>query len=364
MKINLYDNIRKYRKNIGLTQEQLAEAMGVSVGAVHKWEAGLSTPEITLIVKLAAFFDTSVDVLLGYEMKDNRQEAVQGRLWECFNNHDLSGLEEAEQALVKYPNSYNIAYVSATLYMVFGEQAENKKWLHRALELFGECKRLISQNNDPTINLMTLQGNEAMIYYKLGEPKRTAKLLEECNAGGYYDDLIGLAYTLPLNDAEKGKQYLFRSFISNIYHMINLIPGFVKIYVCKKDYRTAENYMDWMDSVLDGLKKENVIDPLDKIRSSFMVCRAYIQVHTSKKREAKKTLSEAKKAAEQFDKNPNYDLGDMRFTDTSVHYTSYDILGETAADGIEATVRLLNDPELNKLRDEILKENAPIKGRK
>ena len=95
-----------------------------------------------------------------------------------------------------------------------------------------------------------------------------------------------------------------------------------------------------------------------------MVCRAYIQIHSGKKREAKKTFTEAIKAAEQFDENPNYELGDMRFTDTSVHYTSYDILGETAADGIEATVSLLNDPELNKLRDEIRKENRLIKGKK
>lgn len=44
MEMKLAENIRGYRKQRGLTQEQLAEALGVTVGAVHKWEAKLSTP--------------------------------------------------------------------------------------------------------------------------------------------------------------------------------------------------------------------------------------------------------------------------------------------------------------------------------
>lgn len=42
MKSNINENIKLYRKEKGFTQEQLAEAMGVSVGAVSKWESGIS----------------------------------------------------------------------------------------------------------------------------------------------------------------------------------------------------------------------------------------------------------------------------------------------------------------------------------
>lgn len=42
MNIKLADNIRAFRKARSLTQEQLAEALGVTVGAVYKWEAGSS----------------------------------------------------------------------------------------------------------------------------------------------------------------------------------------------------------------------------------------------------------------------------------------------------------------------------------
>ena len=40
MTIQLAQNIRTFRKQRALTQEQLAEVLGVTVGAVYKWEAG------------------------------------------------------------------------------------------------------------------------------------------------------------------------------------------------------------------------------------------------------------------------------------------------------------------------------------
>ena len=72
METSIAENIRIYRKQLGLTQEQLAETMGVSTGAVYKWEAKASMPELRTIMDLADFFDVSVDTLLGYQMKDNR----------------------------------------------------------------------------------------------------------------------------------------------------------------------------------------------------------------------------------------------------------------------------------------------------
>ena len=53
MVITLAENIRKCRKERALTQEQLAEVLGVTTGAVYKWEAKLSLPELELIVRMA-----------------------------------------------------------------------------------------------------------------------------------------------------------------------------------------------------------------------------------------------------------------------------------------------------------------------
>ena len=61
--------IAQKRKEKKLTQEELAERMGVSAQAVSKWENGLSCPDITLLPPLAALFGVTVDELLGVERK-------------------------------------------------------------------------------------------------------------------------------------------------------------------------------------------------------------------------------------------------------------------------------------------------------
>lgn len=51
----LAENIRVLRKERSLTQEQLAEVLGVTTGAVYKWEAKLSQPELNMVMELADF---------------------------------------------------------------------------------------------------------------------------------------------------------------------------------------------------------------------------------------------------------------------------------------------------------------------
>lgn len=65
MKLN--ENIAKLRKERGLTQEQLANLLNVSVAAVSKWETGSNRPNLELLPDLAEVFQVSIDALIGYE---------------------------------------------------------------------------------------------------------------------------------------------------------------------------------------------------------------------------------------------------------------------------------------------------------
>ena len=67
--LNLAGNIVKNRKSKGITQEQLAEFIGVTKASVSKWETGTSYPEIDLLPAIASILQTSSDTLLGYEYK-------------------------------------------------------------------------------------------------------------------------------------------------------------------------------------------------------------------------------------------------------------------------------------------------------
>ncbi|MDO4287420.1 MAG: helix-turn-helix transcriptional regulator [Eubacteriales bacterium] len=61
-------HIATLRKQRGLTQEALAEALGVSPQAVSKWETDTSCPDISLLPKLAAELGVTVDALLAGDM--------------------------------------------------------------------------------------------------------------------------------------------------------------------------------------------------------------------------------------------------------------------------------------------------------
>ena len=100
MTTNLAENIRKIRKGKGLTQEQLAEALGVTTGAVYKWEAEKSLPEIGMLIEIADFFDMSVDRLLGYEVRINDKENMLKRINQLVYQRNLREVEkEAEKVL-------------------------------------------------------------------------------------------------------------------------------------------------------------------------------------------------------------------------------------------------------------------------
>ena len=59
--------IAENRKRLGLTQDALAEQLGVTAQAVSKWENDQSCPDITMLPKLAEIFGTTTDALLGFE---------------------------------------------------------------------------------------------------------------------------------------------------------------------------------------------------------------------------------------------------------------------------------------------------------
>ena len=70
-KLKIAGTVAEMRHRKGITQEELAEHMGVSRAAVSKWEKGQSYPDITLLPRLAAYFNISVDELLGYSPQLN-----------------------------------------------------------------------------------------------------------------------------------------------------------------------------------------------------------------------------------------------------------------------------------------------------
>ena len=70
---NIGIRIQEKRKELGYTQIQIADILGVSAPAVNKWEHGSSFPDITILVPLARLLKMDVNELLGFHENDKHE---------------------------------------------------------------------------------------------------------------------------------------------------------------------------------------------------------------------------------------------------------------------------------------------------
>ena len=75
------NQIRQLRLRRGITQETMAQELGVTAQAVSKWERGVATPDIALLPDISAFFGVTIDELFALS-DDTRMERIQNMLWD------------------------------------------------------------------------------------------------------------------------------------------------------------------------------------------------------------------------------------------------------------------------------------------
>lgn len=105
MKIN--ETIRSRRKQLGLTQEQVASRLGVTATAVYKWEVGSCYPDITLLPALARLLGVDLNTLLCFQ-EDLSDEEIAAFTNEVFYKMQqegfVAGFALAMQRVREYPN--------------------------------------------------------------------------------------------------------------------------------------------------------------------------------------------------------------------------------------------------------------------
>ena len=88
--MTLEEQIRNYRKQAGMSQEKMAELVGVSRQAITKWENGTGTPDIANLVAIAELFQISLDELLLNVKKEKKQSEY---LYESTTEYDIDGIK-------------------------------------------------------------------------------------------------------------------------------------------------------------------------------------------------------------------------------------------------------------------------------
>lgn len=353
MNIKLSDNIRAFRKAHSLTQQQLADALGVTVGAVYKWEANLSSPDLSLLVELADLFDTSVDVLLGYEVKSNKQIETVKRLKEHLYSKDKGGLAEAEKALLRYPNNFDVVHQSARLYYLFGIMTRDTTLLKRSIELLERSTLLLGQNTDPEISELSLYRDIAVAYSSLGDEEKALEILKSNNPCGINNDVIGSSLAGICNRYDEAVEYLSTALADKLASLICIANGYMNVYFKREDFASGEAFLQVSLDFLTALKEPGKVSFLDKSCASFYVCLAFAQQKRGKPEEARRSLRTAKRLAECFDREPDYAVDSIRFVCTAKRHNVFDDLGATAIESVLRTVQDMECAEFTALWEEI-----------
>ena len=130
--------IRRLRRERGLTQEALAQAVGVSPQAISKWETGQTMPDITLLLPISKVLGIGVNELLG----GDRRKELEERFQKAIPFGEELTLLASLDALKEFPDDETFRYRLACDEKILGERSTSKidrdRYLNRAAIRFGE----------------------------------------------------------------------------------------------------------------------------------------------------------------------------------------------------------------------------------
>lgn len=336
MENRLAENIRRCRKDLGLTQDQLAERLGVTLGAVSKWERGSSVPDLGFIMDLAELFHISVDALIGFSMHGTDADGEADRLDDMTVTVPVETLaEEYEKALKKFPNHLRIVCGAAASHRQIGVLYRKDHELKRALELYRHGLELLSRNTDPKITAIDIRNEIAGCYAELKDYKRAVEEYKKGNLCGNNNARIGLVMIQYMKKPEEGIEFVEKAFGNAFVDFSAIMCAYQFYYFDTRDYVRGLRAAEWSIRYFQSLKE----DPgkrsfVDKIISLHFLSLAVIKDMSGDTAGSEEDLQTAFRIARNFDADPVFTLENMVFLDHMEKVSFYDDSGPTAVDGL------------------------------
>ena len=137
-------NLKKYRIMKELTQEDVAEYLGITAQSVSKWERGESCPDITFLPALANIFETSVDLLLGMDTirAEETRRGIHAKAVAYQQEEDYEAAAKTyREALLTYPNDPGMMLGLAGALALQGDTAEAIELMEKGLPLSANEKQ-------------------------------------------------------------------------------------------------------------------------------------------------------------------------------------------------------------------------------
>lgn len=346
--------IANKRREKGMTQEELANHIGVSKPAVSKWESEQSYPDILLLPVLASYFDISIDELVGYEPQLTKQEVRKlfHRLKEKFMKEPFAQVyAECEGYLKKYFSCWELQFQIALLLVnhcnLVGTPEEISKILERTLELFIRVEK-----GTPDVDMAKMAIHmQAVCHLSLQRPGEAIELLEKFSMPmASTESLIVKAYQMK-GDKEKAMEYLQGSAYLNLLNLISSSTDFFTLYADNPEKT------DLFYGIFSGICKLFEVDELHPaVLINFYLLAARSYTSQGNKEKALDILELFTQFVLKLEKT-EFTLHGNRIFDAVDAYLRMMDLDTDAPRGLEAIwtdlkSRVLNDPAYQELETE------------
>ncbi len=253
-------NIKRIRREKGITQEKLAELLGLTPSAVSQWETDRVLPDITQLPMLCSIFDVTSDEILGIS-NDSKMQEIDRIQDEAYTLIDEGEYEEAvetvRRGLKKYPDSYGLMQSLAFCL----EVKDSLGSLDERIDLYN---KILNNTDDQTKNWAT--GNLCRAYAVKGENDKALELADSVVEFTYTRDncrLFALRDTLQWVDESCIQiNKAFEKLISCLYLVARIVKYRMnddeaielwrKIFLFIETYFEKGDYGNYYEILLEG----------------------------------------------------------------------------------------------------------------
>ncbi len=259
--LNFADNVSQLRRARGITQETLADFVGVTKASVSKWETGQSLPDIATLLLLAAYYDVTLDELLGYrpELSGEQIRKLYHGLAEDFAKKPFEKVFARSQELVKsYYSCYRFLLQIALLWLNHYMLAAPERQVQVLEEIVNLCVRIYENSVDNGLcsDAIVL---EALVKQQQGKYADVIATMEEvCNPYRFArnaDSLLFQAY-MQAGEVEKAdarmQLYIFEAALA----MLNGVGNYLLVH--GRELEKCEQMIARTDAMLEQGSLEQI----------------------------------------------------------------------------------------------------------
>ncbi len=262
--MDIGNKIKELRHSRGITQEELARALGISFQAVSKWECGISLPDITTAPTIASYFGISLDELFDFntERAESEITAIADEAYKYRESDPEMARHIIEEGLVRYPDCdillNNLLYV-----MNYSKSPD---------ETIVVASRLIGMTRKADVKYDALRFL-AYAYHAKGDDESALAAIDQIPEI-YFTALTEKAYLLKgergFDAAEKQKHISFENLLQMIWKTAEYYESVGERSKAIRETRRALDFVSIMDHSAYSVYKEFFVCQLERLNMNKM----------------------------------------------------------------------------------------------